>query len=74
MTRIDSYMEFINEEFFKRMFNKKKIEKVSKKSRLNDCLFNFYTAFPVIKSFIAHFDFFSPSAICKSITMLGVTT
>lgn len=40
MTRIDSYMEFINEEFFKRIFNKKKTKKISKKSRLNDCLFN----------------------------------
>jgi len=38
MTRIDSYMEFINEEFFKRIFNKKKTKKVSSKSRLNTCL------------------------------------
>lgn len=40
MRRIDSYMEFINEEFFKRIFNKKKTKKTSKKSRLDDCLFN----------------------------------
>jgi hypothetical protein len=39
MRRIDSYMEFINEEFFKKMFNKKK-SKTSKKSRLDSCLFN----------------------------------
>jgi len=39
MRRIDSYMEFINEEFFKKMFNKKK-PKTSKKSRLDSCLFN----------------------------------
>ena len=39
MTRINSYMEFINEEFFKKMFNKKK-SKTSKKSRLDSCLFN----------------------------------
>jgi len=40
MRRIDSYMEFINEEFFKRIFNKKKTKKKTKKSRLDDCLFN----------------------------------
>ena len=40
MTRIDSYMEFINEEFFKRIFNKKKAKKTSKKSRVDSCLFN----------------------------------
>lgn len=40
MRRIDSYMGFINEEFFKRIFNKKKSSKISKKSRLDSCLFN----------------------------------
>jgi hypothetical protein len=40
MIRIDSYMEFINEEFFRKIFNKKKTNKSSKKSRLDTCLFN----------------------------------
>lgn len=38
MRRIDSYMEFINEEFFKRIFNKKKYKKAPALSRLNSCL------------------------------------
>ena len=33
-------MEFINEEFFRKIFNKKKTNKSSKKSRLDTCLFN----------------------------------
>ena len=39
MRKIDTYIEFINEEFFKKIFNKKK-PSVSKKSRIESCVFN----------------------------------
>ena len=40
MRKVNTYMEFINEEFFKKIFNKKKTDKSSPDSRINSCVSN----------------------------------
>lgn len=40
MRKVNTYMEFINEEFFKKIFNKKKTDKTSPNSRINSCVSN----------------------------------
>lgn len=40
MRKVNTYMEFINEEFFKKIFNKKNSNKSSKDSRINSCVSN----------------------------------
>ena len=40
MRKVDTYIEFINEEFFKRIFNKKKANKTSRITRLEHCVHN----------------------------------
>lgn len=38
MRKVNTYMEFLNEEFFKRIFNKKKPLEKSAKSRVESCV------------------------------------
>ena len=40
MRKVNTYMEFINEEFFKKIFNKKNKNKSTKDSRINSCVSN----------------------------------
>lgn len=40
MRKVNTYMEFINEEFFKKIFNKKSTNKSSSNSRINSCVSN----------------------------------
>ena len=40
MRKVNTYMEFINEEFFKKIFNKKNSNKSSSNSRINSCVSN----------------------------------
>lgn len=40
MRKVNTYMEFVNEEFFKKIFNKKNSNKSSKDSRINSCVSN----------------------------------
>jgi len=40
MRKVNTYMEFINEEFFKKIFNKNSKNKSSKESRVNSCVSN----------------------------------